>query len=135
MHTNINIFRRKKFCCEAHKFTRERPQRLRRVRHTSKEVADMAEEAKALGYKLEPTESVKTRLEDKARELGFHLVPRSAHYKTGKMQILATKPIGGGNLEVSFSFSVFLSYPPYSLSMLAARSSKLCSSHDNVTDG
>ncbi len=105
MHTNINTFRHKKFCCEAHKFTRERPQRL--VRHTSKEVADMAEEAKALGYKLEPTESVKTRLEDKARELGFHLVPRSAHDKTGKMQILATKPIGGGNLEVSFSFSVF----------------------------
>ena len=94
----------------------------------------MAEEAKALGYKLEPTVSVKTRLEEKARELGFHLVPRSAHFKTGKRQNLATKPIVAGNLEVSFSLSLFVSFSftPYSLSMLSARSSKLYSSHENV---
>ena len=95
----------------------------------------MAEEAKALGYKLEPTVSVKTRLEDKARELGFQLVPRSAHYKTGKTQNLATKPIGGGNLKVSFSLSLLLSFSltPYSLSMLSGRSSKLYYlSHENV---
>ncbi len=53
------------------------------------EVAQMAAEAKALGYQLEPSVSLKASLEEKARELGYSLVPRGG----------APDTAGGGQQE------------------------------------
>ena len=53
------------------------------------EVAQMAAEAKALGYQLEPSVSLKASLEEKARELGYSLVPRGG----------APDTAGGGRQE------------------------------------